>query len=75
MRSHRSQVVRISPTGKVRAVGHLQVLRTSRHPDRRIYLALPHQQFRKPLRKVAACLSRADLQFQPMGVTRLAGLR
>lgn len=41
--------VRVSPTNKVRAVEHFQVLRTSRHPDRRIDLALPHQQFRKPL--------------------------
>lgn len=49
VRSHHSQVVRVSPTDEVRAVEHLQVLRTSRRPDQRIDLTLPHQQFRRPL--------------------------
>lgn len=47
---------------KVRAVvNHLQVLRTSKRPDQRKNLALPHQQSRRPLRGLSTRSSRADL--------------
>lgn len=54
-------VVRVSPKNKVRAVEHVQVLRTFRRPDLRLDLTLPHQQFLRPLRELPACLSRAKL--------------